>query len=167
MKFNNTNKDLSKFNNNDNLENVISSVNSSGNKEKEIIGGQNKGVSGKEKQLNIISNSNNSSSHQTMNNLNVNLNLNKISTIKEGKENIKANNNNNLNNIQTKVNQSGNNLNLQINTTSINSLTQDKKGIPSSTKNETAKPKMFQNLQVNLKTNSPKTSMKKGGENKK
>lgn len=49
------------------------------------------------------------------------------------------------------------NLNLDINT--INSTTiKEKKIIPLSSKNDMAKPKIFQNIQVNLKNTSPKNT---------
>jgi len=88
----------------------------------------------------------------TSNNLNVNINT-KLSVMKDGKESLKANNLN-----------SKNPGNLQINTNISSS--QATKQVPFSNKNEGNKPKIFQNIQVNLKSNSPKVSVRKS-ENKK
>lgn len=71
------------------------------------------------------------------------------------KTEIKDNNMNNKGNTGTM--NSKFNLNLDMNT--INSTTiKEKKIIPLSSKNDMAKPKIFQNIQVNLKNTSPKNT---------
>ena len=88
---------------------------------------------------------------------------NNLNSLHHNNNNNKKNINENLKNTNTNIVYNKNNMNINAN---VNNL-DNKKIMPLSTKNENSKPKIFQNIQVNMKGSTPKNNTNNLTSNKK